>query len=371
MKKKVNGKVIDINIDIFELAFEGLAMNKPNACSISDKTSENSNEANKIIEEYENVYKCIPFPLYAIENEIKYVVIANILIKKNKVSSNNIWVDKALNVKLEDNTVIRFVGTTWSMISSDKVDGVRHSLKMKDYADSVGYPEFKWILQRLSSDKDLKDYYNKFMKEFVEACRNEPMILKWELSKMLNFGYVPDKVDMKSNRIIDTDGNEYIVDIFSTGRKKTGESEFVINFCGGDLVSQKPRYKTTYNYEVMEKSNESTSKFKQCNKEGFAGVFETLVGKGAILNNVGNIPYEGIVVGDRIVYKVENQLYICGFNKYIRPIEIGTNVDIFSVENNSVYIVKNSRCESGVSKSVTYALNPADMQIKLCNIQYS
>lgn len=373
MKKKVNGKVVDIDIELFEKAFEGLALGNSSASSITDKASRNSDTVNRYIEEYENIYKCLPFPLYGIESDLKYAVIGNVMKNRQSIKESSIWVDNSLNIRVDEKNVLKFVGTTWSMTS---VDGGNHrGLSIEEYENEVGYKEYKWVMENLINNKGLSEYYKKFMSKFIEACNNEPIVLKWELSKILSFGYVPSKMDMKSNRILDiSNDSEYMIDIFSTGKKKTGESDYVINLYGDVSFTQKPKYRKTYNYEVFEKTldadTETMGKFKKSDKEGFAGLFETLVGKGIVKEDVGNIPYEGIVVGNKIIYKVDGNIYICGFEKYSKPLEIGKNVDIYSVEGDLVYLVKNSKCESGVNKESIYTLNPKDMQIKLCRIQY-
>ena len=71
MRKKVNGRVVDIsNIEIFEKAFEGLALGRLVSSSVADTITGDSELVNKCIESYETIYKSMPFPLYCIEENI-------------------------------------------------------------------------------------------------------------------------------------------------------------------------------------------------------------------------------------------------------------------------------------------------------------
>lgn len=59
------------------------------------------------------------------------------------------------------------------------------------------------------------------MPSFVQACKNQPMVLKWELSNMLKFGYVPKKQVFLNNSLIDRQKNLiYSIDIYVAGMRK-------------------------------------------------------------------------------------------------------------------------------------------------------
>jgi len=56
MKKKVNGKVVEIrNIELFEQAFEGLALGRLVSSSVADTITTNQELVNKSIENYEAI----------------------------------------------------------------------------------------------------------------------------------------------------------------------------------------------------------------------------------------------------------------------------------------------------------------------------
>lgn len=379
MKKRVNGKVIEIdNIGLFESAFEGLALGRLVSSSVSDTITDDSELINECISAYDSVYKLLPFPLYAVEQDIKYSLIATVI--KGKLNKAvNMWIDGALYVKIDTDKSLKFISNTWGIVS---VDGDKHkdNTDMQLYSEDVGYSEFSWALKKLENNKSLNDYYTKFMPEFVKACNNEPMVLKWELTKMLDFGPVPERMTLKTNKILDIDtGSEFLIDIFSTGKKKIKDSEYVLDMSSkGSGLRKQPKYIQTYDFEVFEKkkdtldisNNSGISRLRKSNLDGFAGVFETLIGRGILRDNMDSLSYEGILIDNKIVYQVGNQIFVCNSDRYIRPVEIGRNVNIYSYDKGFVYIIKKNICDSGVCRESVYALNPKDMQVRLCKIQF-
>lgn len=380
MYKKVNGKVIDIkNMELFEKAFEGMALGRLVASSVADTISEKSETINRCIKSYEDIYKSMPFPLYCIEEDIKYAVIAMYIKDINDIV-DNMWVDKALYIQVEPNKALKFVGNTWGIVTipnqyrEDNTD-------IEIYSDEIGYDEFKWVLTKMMNKESLVDYYNKFMREFVDACNKEPMVLKWELGRMLDFGPVPDKLNLKENRLLDINtGSEFFLDIFSTGKRKLEESEIVISLIGANSELKKVnKYVKTFDFEVYEKKaqlgdiTESAriAKLQKSNLDGAAAIFETLAGKGAIQDGIENVPYTGIIVGKDIIYQVGSQIYKCEAQKYIKAIEMARNGEIYGYERGYVYVQKKSLCSSGVEKNAIYAYNIKDNSLRLCKIYFS
>ena len=73
MKKLVNGKVIDVdNIELFELAAEGLALQNTATSNTSDGLDGTIDSllVRKYIKQYDAFFKSMPYPLYAIEDDI-------------------------------------------------------------------------------------------------------------------------------------------------------------------------------------------------------------------------------------------------------------------------------------------------------------
>ena len=120
MKKLVNGKVINIdNIELFELAAEGLALQNTAVSITADGIEGNINSplVRRYIKQYDIFFKSMPYPLYAIEADIKYATLGN-FIKAFSKEKIDMWVDKGLHIKLDKETgmTLRIVNNTWSII---------------------------------------------------------------------------------------------------------------------------------------------------------------------------------------------------------------------------------------------------------------
>lgn len=381
MKKKVNGKVIDIdNIELFEKAFEGVALGRLAASSVQETVSNDSDAINSYISTYESIYKSLPFPLYAIENSVKYSMIANV-INKRLHKTLDMWVNNGLFIGLGDGKAIKFIGGTWGIVPVDPKEA-KPSIDISEYTDEVGYVEFKWVLDKLLSNKSLGSFYIEFMPQFVDACHKEPMILKWELGRMLDFGFVPTQKELPMNKIINAEAcTEYMLDVYSAGKQKTEGEELVIDFTSRNHgIRRRAKYIPVFDFEVYEKrgyesdsSEESkdTTKMKRVNLEGFGGLFETIISKAANQSNPSSIQYCGVIINNRLAYQVDNQIYICNLRAYSKPIEVGKGVSIYSYDDRFVYILKRSSAGNGIWKEVIYAFDPVEMQIRLCKIQYS
>ncbi|MBO5386753.1 MAG: hypothetical protein J6A59_01230, partial [Lachnospiraceae bacterium] len=226
MKKLVNGKVINIeNIELFELAAEGLALQNTAVSSTADGIEANINSAlvRKYIKQYDVFFKSMPYPLYAIEADIKYATLGNFIkaFAKNKIV---MWVDKGLHIKLdtESGMTLRIVNNTWSIVYVK--EHISDNTSMELFEHSVGYKEYSWVLKKIINKESTANFYNEFMPEFIQACNSQPMILKWELENILTFATIPNKIDFRPNKIINPQADEeYTLDIFCTGSVDTEE----------------------------------------------------------------------------------------------------------------------------------------------------
>ena len=120
MKKLVNGKIINIdNIELFELAAEGLALQNTVTSATADGIDANINSplVRKYIKQYDLFFKYMPYPLYAIESDIKYATLGNFIksLSKEKI---HIWVDRGLHIKLDEESgmTLKIVNNTWSIV---------------------------------------------------------------------------------------------------------------------------------------------------------------------------------------------------------------------------------------------------------------
>lgn len=377
MKKMVNGSVVDVNIEIFETGFEGLALQTSTASNISDTINSESETVKNCIESYHKIYKSLPFPLYCIENNIKYSTTA-MFIQDDIRIANSMWVDKALFIKIEDDRALKIVGSTWSIISIDRTP--EDNTNIEYHKEDVGYKEFKWVLSRIMNNAGLSSFYNVFMSKFVEACKNEPMVLKWELGRMLDFGYVPKKEELKDNKILDALSEcEYNIDIYCSGKRRTTENILEITL-GGDKsgISKRSKYVKTYDFDVYSKNNKTAedtgdkiiAKMEKSSMDCMAALFEKVIENGSTGDAIDDIIYSGVYDGRYMVFQIHGTLYYCKADKYNKAIEIANSVRLYAYENSIVYMLKSSKCESGVFKNTIYSYDLDTKKLRLCRIYY-
>ena len=117
MKKRVNGRTVDIkNIEIFEKAAGSLAINRTATSNTSDTSGIDSKNMGEIVKLYTAFYKSLPYPLYAIDEDIKYSTIAT-FIKKRLVTPPKMWISNGLYVILDEESkiAVNFVNLTWGI----------------------------------------------------------------------------------------------------------------------------------------------------------------------------------------------------------------------------------------------------------------
>ena len=173
MKKMVNGQTIDIgDIRLFELAFEGLALNKLAVSNISTTIDKETDSIKGCIELYNRFYRSLPFPLYSIENNTKYAAIAEYIkfnIEKNKKAVKRktdeqpdlkFWINNGIYILIEEHKALRLVGNTWGLVVVEKEE--KDNALLDKFRSEVGYQEFKWALERLKEEKSIGNYYRKY-----------------------------------------------------------------------------------------------------------------------------------------------------------------------------------------------------------------
>ena len=224
MKKKVNGKTVEIgNIEVFEKATEGMVINRTTASTITDTVDLDLNLIDDYVDSYNSFYKSLPFPLYAIDSDVKYAVIGN-YIKKTVKEHHKMWVNNGLYICIDEDKgiALNFVNSTWGIIGVDSIK--EDNLDLESYKEECGFVDLVWALTKILKKQSTSTYYAEFMPDFIKACNNQPMVLKWELSNILDFGRIPDRYNFQPNKIIDLETtNEYMLDIFVAGLKESKE----------------------------------------------------------------------------------------------------------------------------------------------------
>lgn len=416
MKKMVNGQIVELgDIKLFELAFEGLALNKLAVSNITTTIDKESSLISECISLYNEVYRRLPFPLYSIETPVKYAAIARYMrealqhslvgekdeedtdkdteeVAKNIIDTLNnsgkrsikdldFWIEDGLHILVDKDKALKLIGNTWGIEGVKEIHLDNTDLDL--YKDEVGYKELKWAIEKIMQNEGTSGLYAEFMPEFLKACKNDPMLIKWELGRILDFGFVPEEVELDNNKIVDfDDGSVYIMDVYSKGRVKTGDKIREVTFNSLSLKNMGrtvDRYITSYDYSLYKKSlrnrndnieSESYGQLTKVNMESFGSIFKTMLSIGMARDNVDGMNVSGIIKGNYLVYSVANRVYWCDSTKYTESKEIAKNMSIYGQHKDRIYLKKEVRIKPGIIKEIIYAVDLESDSFKLCKISY-
>lgn len=381
MKKKVNGKTVEVsNIEVFEKAAEGLAIGRTATSSISDNIQFDSNLVNNIVESYNSFYTALPYPLYALDTDVKYAAIGQ-FIKASGFDKYFMWVDNGLYICIDEsnNIAIYFVNSTWGVVKVDKV--LDNNTVLDNYTNHCGYKDFSWALERAIAGQSLSVYYKEFMPEFIEACNSQPMVMKWELSNILNFGKIPNEINLPLNKIIDIENNtEYMLDIFVTGTRESKEKQFVFNL-SSDETSLKPKRIKTYGFEVYEKvangfrdnceNIDKADKMVISKLYGAYSLFSTLNLIRGIADRHYFEDFKAFIAERNLVYEIDKRIFISKAYKFVEPKEVAKGVEIYSFDRGIIYLVKRTTIGKGTRKEIFYSYSLRDANLRLCKIKFT
>ena len=380
MKKIVNGKIVDIkNMELFEKAAEGAVLAKIATSSIADKITVESEIINECLKHYEVIYKAMPFPLYCIESNIKHATVAA-FIKDCMDKPLHMWVDEALFICVdrESSLAIKIVGSTWGVIKTncEKEDNT----SIENYRDEVGYREYEWLLRKIMLRENTGSFYTEFMPDFVKACSGQDMLLRWELANILTFGNLPEKLALKDDRILNLENkSEFILDIYSGGSKKSGESEYTLSLIGNENeIKLKPKYVKTYKFDLYEKKyfggNEvakpEEGKLQKNNIIGLSNLFNTLCSMKIAFENNEFEGFSGFIADRDLVYAINGRLFICKAFKASETKEIARGVELYSYDRGLIYFIKPTHMGKGIKKEMIYSYSLKDANLRLCKIQF-
>lgn len=378
MKKLVNGKIINIdNIELFELAAEGLARQNTAVSTTSDGIEANINSPliRKYIKQYDAFFKYMSYPLYAIEDDIKYATLGNFIksLSKEKIT---MWVDNGLHIKLDEESgmTLRIVNNTWSIVYVKEKRSDNTSMEL--FEKSVGYAEYSWLLNKIVNKENTANFYAEFMPEFIKACNNQPMIIKWELENILTFGTIPNRMEFRQNKIINIDSEEeYSLDIYCTGTAETDEK--IQTWSLTDGMEGGFRYKTikTYGFDAYAKpliaGTQKNDKIQKCSVNGLHNLFMQLCNI-KNQNELTKFPtFEGAISGAHMAFTINKNLYITKSNRLTEPTDIAHNVELYTLEKNKVYFIKSKKIDDKINKESLYSYNITDGVVRLCKVVFN
>lgn len=381
IKKVVNGRNVRIsNIELFELAAEGLLMQNITMNSTAEAISKDikGEIANKLITQYNILFKSMPYPLYAIESSLKYATIAT-FIKVINEEEYNMWINDGLYIEINssDGQTLHLINNTWSIVS---IETSEDNTDLENFKDEPGYEQYTWFLEKILGDHADVNFYEQFMPEFYAACNGNDMIFQNEIKNILNFAILPEKLKIESNTILDTDKNcEYTLDIYQTGYAETEEKENVWSLASSYISSrvQNKRVRvygyTAYSKALTKEASENFNipeKLTETKMPGLQQLFTTLVG----IKNAQEIKkfttYYGVILNNHLIFFTDRSLFITRSNRTTDVKEIAKGVELYGINSNCVYFTRSKRINSMIQKEQVWCLNLTDMTTTLCKIEY-
>lgn len=375
MRKVVNGKIIDIkNMELFELAAEGLARQNSATSTTAEGVAADlqSPLVRRYIKQYDIIKRALPYPLYAIETDIKYATMGS-CIKAFSRTPIKMWVRDGLHIQLDSTSgmTLRLVNNTWGIEYVSDSFGDNTSTEL--YKDQPGYREFTWVLKKILNKEGTIAFYKEFMPEFTVACNNQPMILKWELENMLTFGSIPNKMNFPSNKVIDIDENkEYTLDIFADGEAEIeDETQTVWNFAGpGIRTQQKKKTIKIFKFDAYSKRLDKVDKISSCKLPGLNNLFMQLCGIRTACEYTDFPNFIGAMSNDQFAFVIEHRLYVTKKSRLANTVMIATDVELYTIEHGRIYFTRSRHIDSKVKKDVLYAYSIRDNTMRACKVIY-
>ena len=316
----------------------------------------------------------MPYPLYAIESDIKYATLGNFIkgLAKEKI---HIWVKNGLHIRLDNETgmTLRFINNTWSIIYDKSTHEDNTSMEL--FKDCTGYKEYNWVLKKVINKESTSEFYKEFMPKFVEACNYQPMVMKWELENILTFSSIPNRIEFKQNRIININSSEeYQIDIYCSGVAETDE---VINTWSLDPnnlgSSTRKKSMKLYDFDTYIKNIEDTKTKGKISKAGMIGLQTMFIELCNVKNGMElkEFPdFTGAIMDTSLVFVINKRLYIAKSNRLVEANDIAHGVELYTLEKGKVYFTKSKRINEKVSEDALYCYSIKDNNVRLCKIMY-
>lgn len=376
----VNGRIVDIkNIDIFEKAAEGTAVNRtlPNIIP-NDTLNLDFDLVEKYINAYKKFYASLPFPLYGVDTDLKYCA-AGLFIKKETATNIRMWTNNGLFICVDADRklALGFVNNSWGIVYVNEIK--EDNLNIQNYRDNIGFEEFVWVTASLFKGEGTSKYYEVFMPKFVEACGSQHVVMRWELGNILQFGNIPDRMTMQLNKVIDLNNkSNYTLDIFVAGTRETKDKQQVWSFYDSDTRSEvKSKSVKVYGYDLYNKPiitgdsiKAGEDKIKPAELYGINSLFCTL----CTIKSVGEADdfpdFLGFIADGNLVFSVDGRVFVAKSDNYTEAKEVARGVEIYSYKRGVVYLSKPKVIAAGIKKEVIYSYSLVDGNLRLCKIQF-
>ena len=378
MKKLINGVVVDISSDVMELfekAAEGTMTRKKIMNRIDIALESDVGNLGDIVEAYYRSYAALPYPLYAVEEEIKYATIAanmQRMIKQKLGYLLEVEVkDRIIKAHSEEDLYIELASEHWAIDGAEGAELAPKEVNLEDYESDSLYKFFSWCDRELKEKRSTAGFYAFAMPGLLSACNNKAIIVKWEMSKLLQFAPLPEEITVMDRCIHSNDtGSCFRLDCFWTGKysNEVAENIMVVD-CRPGHASEQPKmitkHRKIYDYNVYEDNKDLGRISLQNSKQRFKEIFNTIAKESG---DVTNASYFGIVDGDYVALQIGDKLYTGKFGASLS--ETGVGVKLLNLQNGKAYIRKGLKKSSGATRESIYIYDIAGDVLKVCNIQY-
>ena len=381
MKKLINGQPLDIGSDVIELFEKGLEGNvtkKMLQTKIDVKVEGSSDEIGEVVSEYYNAYIRFPYPLYAVEDDIKYATIAvqmqrrlPKLIKycpKVKVGGGKV------KVFSDDGYCIELASDNWAIVMEHYDEDDDGKIDIDSYKDSALFRFYKWCLDKMEKSEQLSGFYNFAIPGLLTACNGKPMVVKWELAKLLQFNDVPSQVSIPNRVFIDTStGSEYMLDMFWEGKYKANpEVKTLVIDLRSDATEKfyDANDEKLYSFEVYDNNRERGRVVLKNSKRLFASIADVI---GSVCNekclNVDRLEYRGLISEGYIALQVADDIYTGRLDGKTPLSQTGNYVDIVNMSGSKLFVKKSFKKE-GAIRQAYYVYDIVSDKLKVCDVNY-
>lgn len=303
----------------------------------------------KVINVYKSFHSVMPYPLIAIEEDIKYCTIAVGI--HNKIPNIEVWVDDGLCVEMDrdEHIAIRIKGNYYQTYKYKN----KPTKDIIEYMNSDLFKEFNWVAERWANGKTVKDFYMVFMKDTLKSIKKDKKKFEIKLMNMLDYEEVKGLHKLKNNTVIDGDDN-YTLDIFKV-EYETGNTIEDIVIEGRKVTTRQIKETNSYyDYEAYLKTG--NEKMKNVESIGMGAIFEILVSREKLF---GWLDFKGVVINDILYFEVDNNIFKSNFKLYSVPELIATRASLFGFNDKSVYITQTSKYDD-VKREVIYRIDGDD-----------
>ena len=377
MKKKLKGKVITFDEDMF---IEGTQGSSKRLTGSNLATARELEKTKEYIDTYTEVYKSLPYPMYLLDEPIKYILIAQLmkkqLGKEKKLECN---VDNGLRIKLEvdlgslgasassglgskenkervtgtdtdTDTYLHFINSTWRIEQSEtkvKVKEIEESDELI-CSDKVNYyTEYKWLYDKLKAGKDISGFYRTHCKEINSVCHNKKE-LKEVLGSLLEVE--EPTIDKIPNTIIyPAKQLEYRVVPYTTDMTLTGKKEYYYNSATKKIEQEdetEMHYAPYIQLRKVDTQNNFVGKLVLHNnpQEGLISFFSKYMEIAHEQGNINDIVYWGVVLDDKLYFELSTKLgkyvYMTTFNEFTKAKMISNQGTILGYTEDKVWFIE-------------------------------